>query len=157
MDIRFRKPKKEDRKRIDKFLIPLKNDYVPPFSEEERKDELNDIYGGKAKAIIALTQHRQLVGYVVWKQYPKNKAYGYLANLAVHPKFRRKGISTKIRKLAFAQIKKAGYKGVCYTTWHKNIAMIESSKKLGMKIAKIYLDEKFRGPGGKTLILKKDF
>ena len=157
MELVFRKPKKEDKDKIDNFLVLLKSDYVPPFSEKERETELKDIYCGKAKAVIALTQPGQLVGYVVWKQYPKNKNYGYIANLGVHPKFRRKGISTKLRKMAFAQIKRAGYKGVYYTTWHKNARMTESSKKLGMKIVKIYLDEKFRGLGGKTILFRKDF
>jgi hypothetical protein len=63
----------------------------------------------------------------------------------------------ELRNIAFAQIKKAGYKGVYYTTWHTNTAMIESSKKIGMMIEKTYLDEEFRGPGGKTVLYRKDF
>ncbi len=35
--------------------------------------------------------------------------------------------------------------------------MVESSKKIGMRIVKVYLDEGFRGPGGKTILFRKDF
>jgi ribosomal protein S18 acetylase RimI-like enzyme len=157
MEFIFRKPATGDKGKINRFLILIKNDYVPPFTEEERREEIGNVYAGNEKAILSLTRGGQLVGYIVWKKYPKNKNYGYIANLAVHPKFRRKGISTKLRRMAFAQIKRAGYKGVYTMTWHKNTCMIESNQKLGMKIVKIYLDEKFRGPGGKTYIFRKDF
>jgi ribosomal protein S18 acetylase RimI-like enzyme len=157
MGLTFRKPVLKDKNKIEKFLILLKNDYIPPFSDEERREEINKIYKGNSKAILALTQKGQIVGYVAWEQYSKNKKYGYIVNLGVHPEYRRKGISIKLRKIVFGQIKKAGFKGVYYTTWHKNIGMIESSKKLGMKIVKVFLDEKFRGPGGKTIIFRKDF
>ncbi len=153
----FRKPCEEDRNKINKFLILLRNEYIPSFSKEEREQELKDVYSGGAKAIIALSQPGEIIGYIAWKRYHKNKEYGYIANLAIHPKFRRKGISMRLRKMAFAQIKKAGYRGVYYTTWHKNTGMIESSKKIGMKIVKVYLDEGFRGSGGKTILFRKDF
>jgi ribosomal protein S18 acetylase RimI-like enzyme len=157
VELIFRKPTIQDKDKIDEFLILVKNDYIPPFTKEEREAEISSIYAGKEKAILSLTQRRQLVGYIVWKQYPKNKNYGYIANLAVHPTFRRKGISTKLRRMAFAEIKRAGYIGVYTMTWHKNTSIIESNKKLGMKVVKIYLDEKFRGPGGRTYIFRKDF
>ncbi len=118
----FRKPREGDRNRINEFLVLLRNEYTPPFSKEEREQELKDVYGGGAKAIIALSRPGEITGYIVWKQYHKNKEYGYIANLAIHPKFRRKGISMKLRKMAFTHIKKAGYRGVYYTTWHKNTA-----------------------------------
>jgi ribosomal protein S18 acetylase RimI-like enzyme len=156
MELIFRRPILSDRNKIDKFLILLKDDYVPPFSALERKEELDRIYAKKAKAILAMMQ-KQIAGYIVWEQYSKNKKDGYVANLGVHPEYRRRGISTRLRKIAFGQIRKAGFKGVYYTTWHKNIGMVDSSKKLGMKIIRTYLDEKFRGPGGRTILYRKDF
>lgn len=156
MELIFRKPTLKDKSSIHNFLILLRHDFVPAFSDVERKRELNKIYMGKAKAILALTKGR-IVGYIVWEPYPKNKKYGYIANLLVHQEYRGKGISMKLRKKAFDQIKKEGFNGVYCTTWHTNRTMIESSKKLGMKIVKVYLDEKFRGPGGKTVLFKKEF
>lgn len=157
MELVFRKPTLKYKNKIERFLIILKYDYVPPFSDDERKEQLNKIYSGKARAILALTKKGQLAGYIVWERYVKNKKYGYIANLGVHPKYRGRGISIKLRKMVLNQIKKAGLRGVYYTTWDKNLHMIESSKKLGMKIVKVYLDEKYRGSGGKTVIFRKDF
>lgn len=157
MELVFRKPLITDRSKIEKFLILLQDDFVPSFSDAERKAELGKIYTGKAKVILALTKRRQIVGYIVWESYSKNKKYGYIANLLVHPKYRGKGVSMELRRRAFSQIKKEGFEGVYCTTWHKNRVMIESSKKLGMRIVKVHLDEKFRGPGGKTILFKKDF
>ena len=157
MELIFRKPTLSDRSQIDKFLDTLKNDYVPQFSDKEKEEELNKIYTGKSKSILALTLKNQLVGYIVWENYSKNKEYGYIANIGVHPKYRRKGISTKLMKMVFDQIKKTGFKGVYYTTWHKNTGMAGLSKELKMKIVKVYLDEKFRGSGGKTIIFRKVF
>ena len=157
MGLIFRKPTLSDRSQIDKFLVFLKYDYVPPFSDKGKEEELGKIYTGKAKAILALTQKNKLVGYIVWEKYSKNKEYGYVANMGVHPKYRRKGISTKLMKMVFNQIKKTGFKGVYYTTWHKNKGIVGLSKELGMKIVKVYLDEKYRGRGGKTIIFRKVF
>ena len=158
MKLIFREPLPQDIEKINKFFIFLKNDFVPPFSDKERKKELDKICSGKAKAIIALTENEYLVGYLLWEQYSKNKKYGYILDVGVHTKYRRRGIySTKLMEIVSNQMKKAGFKGIYYTTWHKNTAMIKASKKIGMKIVKIYLDEKFRGPGGKTILFKKDF
>jgi ribosomal protein S18 acetylase RimI-like enzyme len=157
MDMTFRKPILEDKAKIEDFLILVRNDYIPPLTKEEMEDEINEIYLGNRKAILAVTVKRQLVGYLSWKQYPKNKNFGYIANLAVDPNFRHKGISIKLRKMAFAQIKKANYKGAYTTTWHKNKVVIESNQKIGMKLVRTYRDEKFRGPGAKTCLFRKDF
>ena len=157
MELIFRKPALKDKKKIQTFLVLFRYDYIPPFSDVEMEREINKIYAGKAKAILALTKKGQIVGYAVWQPYAKNKKYGYIANLLVHPEYRGKGISLKLRRKAFNQLRNKGFKGVYYTTWHTNRTMIESSKKLGMKIVKVYLDEKFRGPGGKTVLFKKDF
>jgi len=157
MELIFRKPKKEDRDKIKELLDLLTDDYIPLHSEKETLDELTDIYRGKANALIVLTQEGQVIAYTTWNQYAKDKACGYLVNLGVHPDFRQRGISTELGKRALAQIKKEGYKGVYYTTWDKNEGMIKLSKNLGMKIVDVYLDEGFRGPGGKTILFRKDF
>ncbi len=157
MEPTFRKPLLADKTVLNEFLLSIKEDYVPPFSNKERTEELNKIYSGKAKAIVAVTQQGSIAGYVAWEPYSKYKNYGYIANIAVHPQWRRKGISTKLRELAFEEMKKAGLKGVYYTTWHTNTAMIESSKKLGIIVVDNFLDESFRGPGGRTILYKKDF
>ena len=157
MELEFRKPTLPEMAKLGKFLTLVKHDYVPPFSDEEKIQELNDIRKEKTKAIIAITAEAQIVGYVSWKPYDKDKNYGYMANIAVHPQWRRKGISTKLRELAFEEMEKTGFRGVYYTTWHTNTAMVESSRKLGMTVVKVYLDEGFRGTGGKTILYRKKF
>jgi hypothetical protein len=56
MELVFRKPTTEDKGKIDEFLIVLQNDYVPPFTDEERETEISNISAGRDKAILALTE-----------------------------------------------------------------------------------------------------
>ena len=156
MEIIFRKPAKSDREDIMNFFVRYNKNFFPPYSENMIKTKVNNIYSCKEKCIMALTNKGDIIALVTWRQYDKDKEYGYLSYLQVRPDYRRKYIGKTIREMAMIEIKNMGFRGVYSTTWKENQAMIKMNKNLGAKIVKTYPDEE-NCPGRVTILFRKDF
>jgi ribosomal protein S18 acetylase RimI-like enzyme len=157
MEFVMRKPMKSDFKSLEKLLKSLEKDFVPAFSKDEREDILMDYCAEDYSGVLLLTKSNFSAGYTQWYTCQKDKKYAFISFVGVHPKYRGRGIATILMEETFNQIIAQGFIGVYYNTWHANTPMIELSKKLGVRIIKIYSDEDYRGKGGKSVLFKKNF
>jgi ribosomal protein S18 acetylase RimI-like enzyme len=124
------------------------------FKEAELKGTINDILKiakvsftgfydkerifqrlkGKKYWIYVAKDKGKIVGFKIWYEDSPKKIYSWLG--AVHPDYRRKGISTKLMKIQFNQAKKLGYQIVEVKTHKGHSEMISLLNKEGFKETK---------------------
>ena len=83
--------------------------------------------------LLADTREGKIVGYLSMSEHWLGKDACYVALLNVHPRYRGRGIGTRLLKQAVWKAYKLGYSRVDLHTWAGNMRALRLYKKLGFK------------------------
>lgn len=144
-----------DCERLTKFMELVDSEFFPPLSR--RPGGINGRVAGNlaredANYLIAETEGR-VVGVLGYRKNWKRTGEAYISFIAVHPKYRGKGIA---RSLDSALTHKLSVEGIPYvnvTTWSTNPDVCTVYKHLGYRIFRTLKDD--RGPAVDTLYFRK--
>ncbi|MCD9464112.1 hypothetical protein CJF25_14145 [Photobacterium phosphoreum] len=122
-----------NRQEFINFLHSVDLEFIPPLSN---KISFNDYYDKIMEVgnICCYYANNKVIGLVIFYD---NKDIAQITLVAVEPKYRGKGIASKLIKLVLNEISKP----TRIITWESNIRAVYLYKKLGFKITKIDINK----------------
>jgi len=155
MTIEFQSFFPENAKELNTFLIEVRENYSPPFSDEKQETEIEDLLNRKERAVLVI-ENKKIIGFVAWKKDDENSDTGVITNEAVQKQQRNRGIGTKLFRIALQKLRSEGYKKVNYVCEDANEIVKHLSKKFDTRIKTEFLDDVRNGKGHKTLVFEKE-